>query len=179
MKIRAFAIASVSVLGVAACSPPAADTAAKAEAPAADAAATTVAAGPGAPAATAADPAIAAALATDAAGTFTGLGTEPFWELKVVPGQALNVTVGGEGFDATGPYVAPVIGADGTAVITTGNLVVTVFPELCYSVGPRRYPYAITVVVDGAADSAMKGCVETPSKPGEDIAEGEVPTDAK
>jgi uncharacterized membrane protein len=172
MKIRAFAIASLSVLGVAACSPPAADTAAKTEAPAADAAA---------PAATAAaaDPAIAAALATDAKGTFTGSGTEPFWELKVVPGEKLDVTVAGESFDATGPYAEPVIGADGSAVITTGNLVVTVTPEQCYSVGPKRYPYGITVVVDGNAEGTMRGCVETPDKPGVDIPESEVPVDAQ
>lgn len=128
------------------------------------------AATPEAPAADAAS-AEATGLAAVAAGTWTASGTEPFWELKVAPGQALDVTVEGTSFDATGPYVAPVIGADGSATITTGNLVVTLSAGPCESVGPRRYPYTVTVNVDGNAEAGFKGCAETPTDPAVDIDE--------
>ncbi len=142
MRIAAFAIAVLSVAGVAACSQPAPTDPAAAEAPAT---------------------AVAADLATVAAGTWTASGSEPFWELKVVPGQPLDVTVEGVSFDATGPYAAPVMAADGSAVISTGNLVVTMRAGPCLAIGPTRFPYSVTVAVDGAAEPAYTGCAETPT----------------
>lgn len=158
MKIRAFAIASLSVLAVSACSQPAADTATtETPAAAADAAAAPAEAATG--------------LAAVAAGTWTASGTEPFWELKVAPGQALDVTVEGTSIDVTGPYAAPVMQPDGSAVITTGNLVVTLSAGPCEAIGPTRYPYTATVAMAGEAEPAYRGCAETPTEPRVEIDE--------
>jgi uncharacterized membrane protein len=158
------AVASLSLLGLAACSPPQAEAPAQATAQAA------------APAAE------ATGLAAVAAGTWTAVGTEPFWELKVSPGQPLDVTVEGTSFDATGPYAAPVIQADGSAVITTGNLVVTLSAGPCRAIGPKQYPYTATVSVDGEAAPSYSGCAETPTELAIDIDEATgqpVTTEAK
>lgn len=151
MRIRAYAISALSMLGLAACSQPAADDATVAGAPAT--------------ASEAADAlAPAGDLAAVAAGTWTASGTEPFWELKVAPGQPLDLTVEGASTGATGPYADPVMAADGSAVITTGNLVVTLSAGPCLAVGPTQYPYTATVSVDGNPEPAYKGCAQTPTE---------------
>jgi hypothetical protein len=104
-------------------------------------------------------------LAAFAVGTWTGLGTEPFWELKVVPGQALDVTVQGESFGATGPYAAPTAGEGGAQVITTGNLVVTLTAEACILGEGINLPVTVKIVMDGNAESAMTGCAESAENP--------------
>jgi hypothetical protein len=151
------ALVPVIALLAVGCSQPAATP----EAPAAEAAAD---------AAPAADTAAATApagldLAAFAAGTWTGMGTEPFWELKVAPGQALNVTVQGESFDATGPYAAPTAGEGGAQIITTGNLVVTLTAETCILAEGTNLPVTVSIVVDGNAEGTMNGCAESAEHP--------------
>lgn len=153
MRTRAYivAVGSIMVLAMAACSQPAAEATGTGAAPAATADATPA-------------PAATGDLATVAAGSWTASGTEPFWELKVAPGQPLDLTVEGASTGATGPYAAPVMAADGSAVITTGNLVVTLSAGPCLAVGPTEYPYTATVAVDGGSEPAYRGCAQTPTQ---------------